>query len=264
MCTGQGHPAEGLYDDSDLDFLRLQWSRPEAGYIDQYEGIHTMAEFLTTAGVSYQLEEIIKSATERLVIISPYLKVNKRIKELLEDRDRMKIPIRVIYRTSELHPDESNWLESMTSIRTSICEDLHAKCYLNENKAILTSMNLYEFSQANNIEMGLLVSREKDPELYDEILQESLRVERASEGIRVTVTKVDPADSSGPSEKTRKEPTLKKPENGFCIRCAGTLPADPTKPYCKRCYASWSRYENETYEENHCHTCGNECTSTLP
>ena len=29
-----------------------------------------MAEFLTTTGVSYRLEEIIKSATERLVIIS--------------------------------------------------------------------------------------------------------------------------------------------------------------------------------------------------
>ena len=41
-----------------------------------------MAEFLTTTGVSYRLEEIIKSATERLVIISPFLRVNERIKEL--------------------------------------------------------------------------------------------------------------------------------------------------------------------------------------
>ena len=93
-----------------------------------------MAEFLTTTGVSYRLEEIIKSATERLVLISPFLRVNERIKELLEDKDRLKIDVRVIYGKNELQPEENNWLESMTSIRTSFCKNLHAKCYLNENE----------------------------------------------------------------------------------------------------------------------------------
>ena len=35
-----------------------------------------MATFLTTTGVSYRLEEIIKSAMERLVLISPFLSPN--------------------------------------------------------------------------------------------------------------------------------------------------------------------------------------------
>ena len=78
-----------------------------------------MAEFLTTTGISYRLEEIIKTANERLVIISPFIRVNPRIKDLLEDRDRLKIDIRVVYGKNELHPEENNWLESMTSIRTS-------------------------------------------------------------------------------------------------------------------------------------------------
>ena len=72
-------------------------------------------------------EEIIKSATERLVIISPFLRVNERIKELLEDKDRLKIDVRVIYGKNELQPEENNWLESMTSIRTSFCKNLHAE-----------------------------------------------------------------------------------------------------------------------------------------
>ena len=55
-----------------------------------------MAEFLTTTGISYRLEEIIKNARERLMIISPFLRVNDRIKELLEDKDRLKIDVRVI------------------------------------------------------------------------------------------------------------------------------------------------------------------------
>ena len=67
-----------------------------------------MAQFLTTTGVSYRLEEIIKTATERLVIISPFLKVNDRLKELFEDRDRMKIDVRIIYGKNELQREENN------------------------------------------------------------------------------------------------------------------------------------------------------------
>lgn len=58
-------------------------------------------------------------------------------------------------------------------IRTSLCKNLHAKCYLNENEAIITSMNLYEFSQMNNNEMGIHLTKSGNPELsqaaYDEV-----------------------------------------------------------------------------------------------
>ena len=47
------------------------------------------------------------------------------------------------------------------------------------------------------------------------------------------------------------------------MRCKTDLPANPTQPYCKRCYASWKRYANKTYEEKHCHTCGKEHKATL-
>ena len=67
-----------------------------------------MAEFVTTTGVSYRLEEIIKSSAERLVLIGPFLRVNERIKELLEDKDRLKIDVRVIYGKNELQPVENN------------------------------------------------------------------------------------------------------------------------------------------------------------
>ena len=223
-----------------------------------------MAEFLTTTGVSYRLEEIIKSSTERLILISPFLRVNERIKELLEDKNRLKIDVRVIYGKNELQPVENNWLESMTSIRTSFCKNLHAKCYLNENEALLTSMNLYEFSQVNNNEMGILVSREKEPELYNEIYQESMRIVRVSEEIRVTVARVEPSEdvTKRPAER-KPRTTLQKPSDGFCIRCKSALSANPAQPYCKRCYTNWRRYENDEYEEKHCHICGSEYASTL-
>ena len=149
-----------------------------------------MAQFLTTTGVSYRLEEIIQGAEERLVIISPFLRVNDRLKELLEDKDRLKLDTRVVYGKADLQPAEITWLESMSYIRTSFCKNLHAKCYLNEDYALLTSMNLYEFSQVNNYEMGVLVARDEEGDLYDAILSEAMRIVRVSEEIRVTVARV--------------------------------------------------------------------------
>ena len=142
-----------------------------------------MAIFLTTTGISHHIEQLINKANEKLIIISPYLKINDRIKQLLEDKNRMKnMDIRVIYGKNELQPDENNWLKSMQFIRTSFCKDLHAKCFLNEKEAIITSMNLYKFSEVNNIEMGIYIEKEKEDVLYKSILDEVNRLIRISDG----------------------------------------------------------------------------------
>ena len=108
-----------------------------------------MAKFLNTTGVSYHLEELIKNTKDRLILISPYLQFHKRVKDNLENLNIQKRDIRIIYRENKLQVEESNWLESQIGIRTSLCNSLHAKCYMNEDEAIVTSMNLYSFSQQN-------------------------------------------------------------------------------------------------------------------
>ena len=99
-----------------------------------------MTKFLNTTGVSYHLEELIKNTKDRLILISPYLQLHKRIKDHLENLNIQKRDIRIIYRENKLQVAESNWLETQIGIRTSLCNSLHAKCYLNENEAIVTSM----------------------------------------------------------------------------------------------------------------------------
>ena len=224
-----------------------------------------MPKFLTTTGISYRLEEIIKSAKDRLVLISPFLKINPRLRDLLEEQNRFKIDVRVIYGKSELRPEEMKWLEGLTQIKTSFRQNLHAKCYLNEDQALLTSMNLYEFSEKNNDEMGVLVS--KDEDLYRKIFEESKRLVDNSEQIRVTVARVEtPAvdrETPAPKQARRSQAKANTPTSAFCIRCKDELPADPLQPYCSRCFRSWKRYENNEYEEKHCHTCGKEHKATM-
>lgn len=150
-----------------------------------------MAKFLNTSAVTYHLEELIKSTSERLVLISPYLQFNDKVKELLQVLNLHKKDIRIVYRESKLQTDENNWLASQIGIRTSICKNLHAKCYVNDKEAIITSMNLYEFSQVNNNEMGIYFTKEGDPELFKATFNEVQRLLTISEEVRITVQKVN-------------------------------------------------------------------------
>ena len=161
-----------------------------------------MAKFLNSSGTTYHLEELIKNASDRLIIISPYLKLNDRIKELLEDRNRLKIDIRIVYGKNDLQPEEINWLKNLTFIRTSFCKNLHAKCYLNENECIITSLNLYEFSQVNNNEMGVLIYRNEDAKLYADTYEEAQRIIRISDEVRISLDEVKAEPTNESVEET--------------------------------------------------------------
>ncbi len=221
-----------------------------------------MAKFLDTLGISNELGQIIKTAKEKLVIVSPYLQISDRFKEMLEDQDRMRIYIDLIYRTSKLQPQDSNWLKNLTSVRTRICKNLHAKCYLNESRALITSMNFYEFSQVNNEEMGISVSKEEDPQLYEDISREIQRLIRNNDEIKVSVEKVVKKEDNITKE-TKKEETKTNNGKGHCIRCDDSIKLDDKHPLCKKCYVKWNKYADPTYEEKVCHICGKKNASSM-
>lgn len=166
-----------------LDRCKQFDKKPELNY--------KMAKFLDTTGVSYHLEQLIKNTEDQLILISPYLQFHKRVKDNLEYLNLHKKDIRIVYRENKLQVEESNWLESQIGIRTSLCNTLHAKCYLNKKEAIVTSMNLYSYSQQNNDEMGIYVTKSEDEELYNDIRKEAERLLAISEEIRVSVKKVN-------------------------------------------------------------------------
>ncbi len=219
-----------------------------------------MAKFLNTTGVSYHLEELIKNTKDRLILISPYLQFTDRIKEHLSNLNIQKRDIRIVYRENKLQMDENNWLESQIGIRTSICKNLHAKCYLNENEAIITSMNLYEFSQMNNNEMGIYISKAQDLELYNAALEEVQRLLTISEEIRVTVKKVTASTPPKAEHKVMEaKPIFTKSsdkENGYCIRTGVPIPFNVEKPMCYEAFKSWSKYSDPDYSEKFCHFSG--------
>lgn len=217
-----------------------------------------MTKFLNTTGVSYHLEELIKNTKDRLILISPYLQFNDRIKEHLQNLNIQKRDIRIVYRENKLHPDENNWLAGQVGVRTSICKNLHAKCYINENEAIITSMNLYEFSQMNNNEMGIYISKESDEGLFKSVLEEAQRLLTVSEEIRVTVQKVDSKLKDSKESKSAQNKPINesiKP-TGYCIRTGVEIPFNREKPFSYEAFKKWNEYAIIDYKEKYCHFSG--------
>jgi hypothetical protein len=141
-----------------------------------------MAEFLDTTAISYHLERLLKTAKRRIVLISPYLKLRPRVRQLIEDAARLGVLVQVVYGKKE-QCDEIAGLKAINGVSVTFCKNVHAKCYLNEEFGMVTSLNLYDFSQANNQEMGILFTKASEPDLYQSVSQEALRIIRISGGI---------------------------------------------------------------------------------
>jgi phosphatidylserine/phosphatidylglycerophosphate/cardiolipin synthase-like enzyme len=196
--------------------------------------------------------------------MSPYLQIAGSLRHLIEERDLRKIDIRVVYRKDKINAEDMSFLQELTSVNISACEDLHAKCYLNENTAIITSMNLYLYSQQNNREMGIKVEKENEPELYNDILKEVMGILQTSQQPEFSVKKLE-KDVSTASKKvpTKTNKKHQKKDTGFCIRCGNDLKFNPEKPLCYKCFKSWEKYNNPEYTEKFCHACGTKHSSTV-
>jgi len=61
---------------------------------------------------------------------------------------------------------------------------------------IAASLNLYEFSQINNNEMGVLINRGEDAELYKDAYEEAQRIIRISDEVRISLEVVSKESDS--------------------------------------------------------------------
>jgi phosphatidylserine/phosphatidylglycerophosphate/cardiolipin synthase-like enzyme len=141
-----------------------------------------MAKFITTKQITSELEDLIKKADERLYIVSPYLKLSKDFRDLLTYRNTNRKDTKIIFGKQELNPEQMTFFQGLRFVYLFFSEDLHAKCYINNTKMIITSMNFYDFSMMNNKEMGILIDRAvtEDTQVYDDAWSEIDFIEKTS------------------------------------------------------------------------------------
>jgi len=208
--------------------------------------------FLTTKQISGEIEGIIRSAGEFIILISPFLKISDMYLERLTEAGNKKIKIGIVYGKSELSKDEEYKISSIKNVALHFMENLHAKCYMNEKDAIITSMNLYEYSE-NNREMGIFISKETNTKLYGEIYNEAISI----------IKNANKENISAKCVKEEREAYNADERYGHCIRCNCKIFFDPTRPFCGKCYSLWANYQNIDYNENFCHMCGEEKQTTM-
>jgi len=123
-----------------------------------------MAQFVEADELNTALTTMINHADNYLWFISPYIKLNERIKfSLTALKDRPHTEIVIVFGKNENDVSKSMSLEDLKffidfpNIKVMHVANLHAKYYGSEDFAIITSMNLYEFSQVTNLEAGVIL-----------------------------------------------------------------------------------------------------------
>jgi len=206
-----------------------------------------MAKFLTTQGTSYYIENIITSANKRLILISPYIQFPKTFFERLRDADSRDVKITLVCRKGALKSEERSKLGELRNLSLHCLENLHAKSYFNEECMVITSMNIYEFSEKHNREMGLLIRKADDNKAFNDAVKEAKSI----------------VDSATKDDSRRTKPTTRTKHEGYCIRCGTSIAYNLDAPYCSNCYKVWVKWKDPDYLESHCHTCGKDYPTTI-
>lgn len=253
-----------------------------------------MAKFLTSNELNSEIEKLIENAKEDIVLISPYIKLHDRYASALRTKiNDPNVQITVVFGKNEedmsksMKEEDFNFFKEFPNIEIRYEKRLHAKYYANEKASIITSMNLYSYSQDNNIETGVLSSHtflisensleyqafqyfNRVIEQADLLFKKTPEYERTMMGLsRKYINSVIEIDQlsdffSGKTEayiaksnqykKERQEKA--KNQTGYCIRTGVEIPFNPEKPLSYEAYKIWNEYADPTYSEKFCHFSG--------
>ncbi len=204
-------------------------------------------DFLTTKGIAASIEKVFRTANDFIVIVSPYVKVDKTYIDRLHEADNNGVSIYLIFGKEKLNELEKEKFQDFQNLNIYYLENLHAKCYMNESTIIITSMNLYGYSEENNREFGIEINQDDNYDLFEDILKEIRSIKSAAEDYNII-------NNGFQKNNTRNS----RHYNGYCIRCGKRIDFDMTHPLCDDCYQIWAAFGNTEYIENYCHKCGRE------
>lgn len=239
-----------------------------------------MAKFLTTRGATSEIEGIINNAQKSVVLITPFVRIPASLFQNLMTRDKEGVRITLIYGKKDLENAVIDQLRQLKNVKVYFLDNLHAKCYFNEQCMVITSLNLFDFSEQNNREMGVLVTRQADGEFFKEAVREA--------NMMISLAKpfnLSPMANVQPSTRVIEKP---KPSltnstegvgiaflrgfrdlildnvglgQGYCIECKKRIDFDEYRPYCIDCYKLWGK--TWAHKAGYCHECGGATITTL-
>ena len=254
-----------------------------------------MAKFLKDSKLNSKIEELFEDAEEKIIIVSPFIKLHPRIKSYLNPKKKEdKLKITILFGKNEkdisksFSKEEFDFFKEFPNIEIKYDTRLHAKYYASEKASLLSSMNLYDYSQNNNIEFGILLegrlldninSFERDVDDYfEEVIKqgkplfikepiyEKKMIRKKYIKSEIKIDELSNKFSNNYPEKkksfqSQKKKPIKVKKNkesatGYCIRTGVEIPFNVEKPFSASAYKSWAKYGDPDYSEKYCHFSG--------
>jgi hypothetical protein len=191
-------------------------------------------KLLNTTELNYEIEQLIVNEQRHLLLLSPYLKLHKKLESILA---LSPANISIVFRECENINSIKKNLPKITFVQI---KNLHAKAYISYKRTIVTSLNLIEFSQVNNFELGFIFDNYKFEETYKKLIHE-LKILFKQNNVELNLLQ-DHEISIG----------------NYCIRCRREI----AECYilCYDCYSKWNH--NSNAPEKYCTRCGREADVT--
>jgi hypothetical protein len=112
---------------------------------------------------------LINNSREKIIIVSPFIKLEESREYIsnLEEKSKLGIEIELHTRIKK-KKKPFEYFNNVNNIRIYYQNNLHAKLYFNEIEAVVTSLNLIDYSIKNNIEIGFKTETENE---YDNLIK---------------------------------------------------------------------------------------------
>ncbi|MBB1286932.1 hypothetical protein HRH25_21295 [Flavisolibacter sp. BT320] len=119
-------------------------------------------EFLYDHQLVAEIEDLIRKAKNKLILISPFIDLDAKIVDALNEKKGLhNFELHVLFGKNEnnylrsIKRDSLEFFKQFPNVEIRYNERLHAKFYQNDFDYIVTSLNLYDYSLNNNIEVGI-------------------------------------------------------------------------------------------------------------
>lgn len=152
-------------------------------------------KFISPLEITSKIMTLIEEAKTELILVSPYVKIDNwgKMKSCLERAIDRGVNITFIARKNA--DQDLSYIKSL-KLKLVLVNDLHAKVYINDKKAIVTSQNLLHSSDINSVEIGY-------------VSQTNYERRELVEFVNQYITEIKPVEKKESGFYSNKEETIK-------------------------------------------------------
>lgn len=150
-------------------------------------------KFIPPLEIASKIMTLIDDAEKNLIIVSPYVEMTnwEKMKKCLSKCLKKGVNIKFIIRKNVNNNDLFSLRQ--LNIQPIFIQDLHAKVYINDNYAIVTSLNITHYSDINSIDIAYQTETEVErTELIDYVNKHITNVKSVMEKVTPIESEIKP------------------------------------------------------------------------